>query len=184
VPYVRFVIVLVYTPRIGRHGGGVSEGGRRSCWSRRPAAAVGMRTTRTVPVGSTRPIFEPIHPEGERVASVAHIPPEPDVRDAMPPRLRVHPCRRNAKESGDLLGGEEITASRDRLIRWFGHLIVSDHNRPRAANELLASARPHSSPNAWGRSERHPPSGARPTWHAPSSALRNLRRYPSPGALR
>jgi hypothetical protein len=111
-----------------------------------------MGTTRTAPADSTRPIFEPIHPEGERVASVAHVPPESDVRDAMPPRLCVYPRRRNAKESGDLLGGEEITASRDRLIRWFGHLMVTDHNRPRAANELLASARLHSSPNAWGRS--------------------------------
>jgi hypothetical protein len=101
-----------------------------------------------VPGGRPRPIFELIHPEGERVASVAHVPPEPDVRDAMPPRLRIHPRRRNAQESGYLLGGEEITASRGRLIRWFGHLMVSDHNRPRAANELLASARLPSSPNA------------------------------------
>lgn len=99
-----------------------------------------MGTTRAAPAGSARPIFEPIHPEGERVASVAHVPPEPDVRDAMPPRLRVHPRRRDAKESDDLLGGREITAIRDRLIRWFGHLMVSDPNRPRAANELLASA--------------------------------------------
>lgn len=58
------------------------------------------------------------------------------MRDAMPPGLRVHPRRRNAKESGDLLGGEEIAACCGWLVRWLGHLVVVDHERPEAAIEL------------------------------------------------
>jgi hypothetical protein len=55
-------------------------------------------------------VFELIHPGGERVASIADIATEANVRDAMPAGLGVHPRGCNAQQSGDLFGCQKVAA--------------------------------------------------------------------------
>jgi hypothetical protein len=69
-------------------------------------------------------MFKLIHPEHKRVAPIADIAAEPNVRDAMPPRLRIHPGGCDTQESSDVVGREEVTILGGRLSCRFRHLIV------------------------------------------------------------
>jgi hypothetical protein len=127
-------IVLVYTQPIGWHA-------RKIIGTRNPSrpprrTAVALRPIPSTPNHHIRPIFKLIHPGGKSVTPIADIAAEPNVRDATPPRLRVHPGGRDTQESRDLFGGEEVAILGDRLSCRFGHLMVSDREQAKTANEF------------------------------------------------
>jgi hypothetical protein len=99
-------------------------------------AAVASWGIPSTPDRQIRPIFKLIHPEDKRVTPIADIAAEPNVRDATPPRLRVHPGGRDTQESRDLFGGEEVATLGDRLSCRFGHLMVNDREQAKTANKF------------------------------------------------
>jgi hypothetical protein len=95
-----------------------------------------LRPIPSTPDHHIRPIFKLIHPGGKSVTPIADIAAEPNVRDATPPRLRVHPGGRDTQESRDLFGGEEVAILGDRLSCRLEHLMVSDREQAKTANEF------------------------------------------------
>jgi len=95
-----------------------------------------LRPIPSTPDHHIRPIFKLVHPGDKSVTPIADIAAKPNVRDATPPRLRVHPGGRDTQESRDLFGGEEVAILGDRLSCRFGQLMVSDREQAKTANEF------------------------------------------------
>jgi hypothetical protein len=95
-----------------------------------------LRPIPSTPDHYIRPIFKLIHPGGKSVAPITDIAAEPNVRDATPPRLRIHPGRRDTQKRSDLFGSEKVAILGDRLCCGFGHLMVSDREQAKTANEF------------------------------------------------
>jgi hypothetical protein len=127
-------IVLVYTQPIGWHARKIIATRNPSRPPRRTAVALGPIPA--TPDRHIRLIFKLIHPGGKSVTPIADVAAKPNVRDAPPPRLRVHPGGRDTQESRDLFGGEEVAILGDRLSSGFGHLMVSDREQAKTANEF------------------------------------------------